>query len=298
MKRLVLVVLALGLVAPSACRDNYSKEVEQAWRSVFQLKPDDGPYRWMGYPVDNFGVLTAYDPPAGSTEMGAAQLICDTWYCAGVEDADIPKSDTADGLRRRLEVKGLVALGEGPGVTLTETRQREIGIKLVLPALAKVLKLDAHANWKKSVETTVTLGEAFKRAVRRDRYQAFIEKESTNKTLKTAFTNGRLNYVAGDIVVTKSEVKIVLKKNFDAGVKAELDTAVKSLGKGSSLDLSGSSATDGTYTLKINSPMILAVQMRAQPGAGVLSAGGRDGNVANVFPSRDLLSFSPSFRKP
>jgi hypothetical protein len=269
----------------------YSKDLDNAWRDIFQLTPADGPYRWIGYPVDNYGVLSAYDPPAGSDVVTGRDFICDTWYCIGVADKDIPPEEDATQKQRRLSVNGFVAEGKGAPLSIDQTRKSDIALKLLLPSLAKVLSIDAGVEWSGSVETVVTLGEAYKRTVRRDEYRKYLDAQTTNKTLKDAFTNGRLSYVVADIVVDDLDAKITLKKSFNASVKVTLDKMVGTvLAKDSSLNFSASRDTEGTYTIKIKNPVVLAVQMRHQPGAGVLFAGGGEGTTEKAFPEISLFS--------
>lgn len=274
----------------------YGKDLDSFWRGVFRLSPDDGAYRWMGYPVDNYGALTAYDPQSGK-DFTDKDFICDTWYCVGVPDDQVPKGTSQEDVLKRLRVNGFVAEGSGASITLNETKKRDLAFSLLLPSLLKALNVDASLDLKKSVTITITLGTAYKRRVRRDEYQKFIEEKTTNKTLKEAFTNGRLSYVAADIVVTDVEATIKINNSTDSNVKLTLDKMVGTvLSPNSSFNFTGSSSADGVYTFKIHNPVILAVQTRHQPSAGVL-AGDNPGQIEAGFPLKSFLTLPPTERK-
>ena len=92
--------------------------------------------------------------------------------------------------------------------------------------------------------------------------------------------NGRLAYIAADIVVENVDVDIKVDRNVNANVDAKLSAAVgKILAKDSEVSLSATGANTGEYHLKIKGPVVLAVQTRKQPAGGTLAAGDNAGQV-------------------
>lgn len=279
MKRLVLVLLALCVlsVAHVPCNaQKYGKELEKTWRNILGIDENrDGKYRWFGYPVDNFGVLTAYDPPTNRDWIDSDR-ICATWRCIEQEQ-NIPNDMAA-----RLSVNNMADAGTGGAITLDEDKQKKIGLNLLLPGLGQLLNLGANLKWDKDVKTTLTIDRIHKRSADRDRYRQFIQNTSTNQTLKTAFTNGRLAWIASDIVAEGVKMSITVNVNKNAAVDAALTKAVGTvLSPDSKLGFQWSKQGVGQYTLVISHPVVLAVQTRRQPSAGTLTTGASAGEVYN-----------------
>jgi hypothetical protein len=265
----------------------YGKALTKEWQGIFQLKPEDGEFRWFGYPVDNFGAATFYEPRPGAPAMQRGDMICDTWNCVGVPDDKIPTD-----VLQRLRVNGNVAEGSGAEIKIDDTKKSAIGIKLLIPGLAQLLHIDAGVDWDKSVTTNLTLGRGFVRAVRPDPLEKYIRSaENKNDRLKDGFMNGRLSYVAADIVAEKIEATVTLKKNFNTSIKTTLDQlAAAVVPKDSNLTFTASRNQDGTYTFKVDNPVVLAVQLLHQRGAGKLDASARDGKLESAFPAQPELA--------
>jgi len=273
--------MALFLASSGASAQNYGKEVSKTWKQVLEIKKQDGEYRWSGYPVDNFGLATFYDPPDPKKGWKDSDRICATWTCLGLKD-NVPTNETD-----RLGLNGYAEVGKGSDVSLTTEQQKKLGIGLVLPSLAQVLKLNAALNWQKGVTTTLKLGPVAKRSVDRDKLRQFISSsDNKNQTLKDAFAAGRLSYIAADIVATSIDLTIAVDKKANNSVALELDKAAAALPKGASLKWEMTSDGKGNYHLVTTHPVIIAVQTRAQPGGGQLTSGGSDEAGAGVAAPR------------
>jgi hypothetical protein len=284
--QLMLIILAVFLLGSSSCergKERYGETLNATWRQIFSLNPQDGDYRWYGYPVDNFGVLTAYDPPAG-TPFRDSDRICATWSCLDIVPAAVPTDPMA-----RLNVNGYADIGGGGGITLTQEQANKIGVNLLLPNLAQVANFKAGVDLSRGVKTKVTLGRAYKRSAVRDLYTEFIEKKSTKPTLKTAFTNGRLVWVAADIVAESFDVDITVDTKRNAELGAELTKAASAVAKDSSAKVAITSGAEGQYHISVKNPVVLAVQTRTQPAGGTLTAG-QGGSVYSAPLPRPVYS--------
>ena len=166
----------------SACDPEYGKTLDSAWRRIFHLDDRDGEYRWFGYPVDNFGVATFYDPPAGG-DWTDSDRICATFSCLEVPQDKLATLSSADWLN----ADGFADVGQGGPITLDENSKNTLSGKLLLPGLAQLLNITAGADISNGVKTTISMGAAYKRSVKRDDLQKFIMTKSTNQTLKNDF---------------------------------------------------------------------------------------------------------------
>jgi hypothetical protein len=275
-----VLALHLAVVVSAHAANNYGKELTKEYRQAFDIKKDDGQYRWFGYAVDNFGVLTSYDP-ANSKSWKDSDRICATWTCIGVKQQDIPSDHTL-----RLNINNFADVGGGGAVTLDDTKKRSIVFSVILPQLASLLKLNGSVDWSKNVTTKMTFKNAYKRSINRDAFRKYLEK-SDNKTLVDAFTAGRLSYIAADIVIEDVDVDMKIDGKLNASADATLTQAASIVSKDSSASLKIGTSGNGEYKIHIPGFVILAVQTRSQPGAGVLTTGsdiGRDLNVVVPHP--------------
>lgn len=290
MKRLfpmALVLCALFTAHVPCSAQKYGKEVEKTWQTILGIdEKRDGKYRWFGYPVDNFGVLTAYDPPA-NRDWTDSDRICATWRCIE-QEKNIP-SDAAV----RLSINDMADVGRGGSVTIDQDKQNKLGLNLLLPGLAQLLNLGANLNWNKDVKTTVSVDRFDKRSADRDRYRLFIQNNSTNQTLKDAFTSGKLAWIASDIVAEGVKMTISVDVNRNAAVDAALTKAVGTvLAPDSKLGFQWSKQGTGQYTLVITHPVVIAVQTRRQPSGGTLTSSTSSGEVVNKALPRPAIGLT------
>src|SRR5690242_18319441 len=114
---LALPILCFTVIVSAHAANNYGKELTKEYRQAFDIKKDDGQYRWFGYAVDNFGVLTSYDPANGKSWKDSDR-ICATWTCIGVKEKDIPTDETL-----RVNINNFADVGGGGAVTLDDTKK-------------------------------------------------------------------------------------------------------------------------------------------------------------------------------
>jgi len=261
----------------SICKaENYGEKLTKNWQKIFGIDPKkDGEYRWFAYPVDNFGVLTSYDPPTTRAWIDSDR-ICATWSCI--------ESKPPDDIVTRISVNGFADPGEGGPVTLDEKTQKKFGLGLLLPGLADLFKIGGKLDWSKGVKIVMKMEKGYKRSINRDRYNTFVAERSSNKTLKSAHLNGRLAYVAADILVEGISAEITVDKKVNAGVDAALTKAAGIAPKDASLKFEWSSSTDGVYKLLVKHPVVLAVQIRRQERGGVLTAGESEKIISTPLP--------------
>jgi hypothetical protein len=287
-----IVFAVIGIFALTGCNgsaDFYGKAVDQGWQKIFRIEESkDGEFRWFGYPVDNFGLLTAYDAPQERAWTPSDQ-VCATWKCLDIVDSTKIPSDPD----RRLKINDFADVGLGGAVTISETSARTLGINLLLPSIADFLKITTKVDWSKGVKAEIKFGNAYLRRADRNKYQEFIENKSQNNLLKITFKNGRLAWIAADIVAQGMEITVTVDTKANADAELALNEAVSVIAKNAKLGIKGESKRGGTYHFTVNHPVILAVQTRRQPGAGTLTTSPR--SVGDVIsrpvprPTIDML---------
>src|SRR5205814_9833159 len=79
-------------------------------------------YQVLPYPVDNFGILTAYKPPLGE-RWDESNEICATWSCLGVDANKVPTDPN-----ERLSVSGFADTGTGGTIRGRPLKNAELNI--------------------------------------------------------------------------------------------------------------------------------------------------------------------------
>ena len=233
-----------------------------------------GDYQMSPYPVDNFGVFTAYRPPAGQ-KWGDSNQICATWDCLGIDFKDVPKDADV-----RLHVDGFAAVGSGGLSTLSSDQKNSFAINLLLPGLAQLLDIKGNVDWTKDIKGDLTLGNAHKRILDRQKAIAYITGLPSTSQLRQAFDKGELVLIVADYVVDSLDATITVNKDLNAGANAALSTTAQAAklpfgkdanGKTANLDGKLESQGNGKYHLQINNPVVVAVLPKTQPAAGTLA---------------------------
>ncbi len=141
-KPLVFVVCTSMCI--SAYAVDYGKLMADRVKSALGNKAVKG-YVFSTYPLDNFGVATAYE-----NKQSPENFICATWECADISD-DQKVSGLSDDQKLKIVAEGIqyATAGDGPSLNLTEEEKKSIGLNAVLPKLFQVLDITgdfSHTN--------------------------------------------------------------------------------------------------------------------------------------------------------
>lgn len=264
-------VLVICSLCSMAFATDYGQLMAKKVKSAFG-KTAKG-YTFATYPLDNFGVATAYD---GKT--GVATEICATWDCLGISDAD-KVAALSDQQKLDLVANGVqyAEVGQGTDLKLTEDEKKSFSINAVLPKILSVLSITGDYSHTNDVTTTLTMGPASIRVLRRQQMIDRLNSADAHPLEKAAWNNGKgtLVLVYSDIVVTSLKIEIKInpetKIDLDAKMTGALSGKVGQIvGSGSDLGFKVDNSAKDDYTLEITKPLILAVYARKQPGQGVL----------------------------
>lgn len=267
-------VVLISLVALTACGPNYNKvmttKISQALGEDFEA------YQAFSYPTNNFGLATAYTPQNGGTTPSDSDFLCDTWNCIGIADDKVPTDP-----KTLLALNGFAAVGgDGGIISLTEKEQRDIALNVALPEIYKVINVAGGFEKGHVTNTTMTLGRAHPRKLRRKVMADHINKLPASDPMKQAFVNGDLVLVVADVVIDAMKVDVEVtstgKQSLDAALGKDVGGAAGKVLGNAKLALKVTSSTDGKYSFEVSRPVIIKRLTKRQPGAGLLEKGDDD----------------------
>jgi hypothetical protein len=230
-------------------------------------------YTFATYPLDNFGLATAYEDKANPSRE-----LCATWDCLGVKDDKKLEAMTAnEKLKLKVSRVQYADTGDGPSLRLSDDEKNAIGMKALLPQLFRVLNLSFDFANSKSIVTTLTMGPVTIRTLRRKEMLDHLKSSDAHPLEKAAFENRKLVLVYSDIVVSSMTLELKLDAAISSALEAKLEGSLQGkvgqvIGKDSSLSFKVDRANKGDYSFEINKPVVLAVYIKRQPASGELGA--------------------------
>lgn len=267
-KRIVFVICILTCI--SAYAVDYGKLMADKVKSALGKKAIKG-YVFATYPVDNFGVGTAYQ-----NKQSPENFICATWECVGISD-DEKLTSLTDEQKLKIIADGVqyATAGSGPSLSLTEEEKKSIGLNAILPKLFQVLDITGDFSHTNDINTTLTTGPISVRILRRPAMMTKLNGPTGNAAEKDASKTGDLVLVYSDIVISSMKIEIKPNPQTKADLDAKLSSALsgkvgKVFSKDSDLSFKLDNSTKGDYSFSVDKPLILAVYAKRQPGPAVL----------------------------
>jgi hypothetical protein len=230
-------------------------------------------YTFSTYPVDNFGLATAYED-----RLSPSSELCATWDCLGVhDDSQVARMSSADRLKLKVSSVQYADTGDGPELKLSDEEKNALGLKALLPKLAQVLHLSLDLSHSKNLVTSVMLGPVTIRTLRRKEMLDHLRGKDAHPLERAAFEKRALILVYSDIVVSSMRIDLKVDATTDVEIDAALQESLHGklrqiIGKDSGLSFKVNRADKGDYSFQINRPVILAVYTRRQPKAGELGS--------------------------
>jgi hypothetical protein len=268
------VIFAVALLTCSASATDYGQLMASKVKGALGGKATKG-YTFSTYPVDNFGVATAYE-----SKVDVSKQICATWECLGIgDDAQVEKLSAANKLRLVADGIQYASIGSGADLNLTADEKRSVGLKALLPKILQVLSISFDLSSAKEVTTDLSTGTITIRTLRRQKMIDEINGPHGQSMEKASFDAGNLVLVYSDIVVSSMKINIKLDTKTNADLEAKLSGSLTGkvgqvIGKDSSLGFKVDKAAKGDYTLETTKPLILAVYTKKQPKSHELGSQG------------------------
>lgn len=259
MKRNLFLASVMLLASIVTVEAQYTKKMIKGIKKAIGRDLKD--YQFFSYPRNNYGVITSYEET-----ISDYNFLCDTWYCIGVTT---PPTDIVSWLT----VNGYVAEGNGGQVNLTEKVKKKFALNVALPKMYQVIGVEGQMNSSSVLSTTVSFGSAYFRQLRRDPILKYIGDLPQNSSVKTAFDAGKLAYIVADVVIKDLTVTIEVEREMDLVLKTKVGETGTKLFSDSELEVGLTRTQEGTYSLKVDKPVIVARLGRKQPAAGYMDGG-------------------------
>jgi hypothetical protein len=232
------------------------QELPKAMRKLFNGKQYKN-YQWADYPLDDYGVGTAYKG------AGAGSFLCATFQCLNVARPDVSKPD---GLSQWLTVadakapEGYSAKGCGGPVQTTLNKNTSWAINALVPAMLSALNLTANASNDRTAKIQLSLSSACNRKLEQVKAIRYFTETSHPDTygVRDAHNNNSLVLVLEDIVITSFDIQVTTNGQLKAGFDAKLQQdPTGKFGQNSELKFNLQKTNDTQYHLTSAAPVIV-----------------------------------------
>jgi hypothetical protein len=306
MRRLICICAFLGLAMVDSV---WGQGFGAAMEKIFGKQHPH--YQWLDYPVNDFGIGSAYDNSRPKADP--KNFLCATFTCLEIIPRPVDKegcytsSQAPDPgncpwetvARTQTEYYANVACGTDAEVQLTVNK--EFALKALLPIFLHAIGFSGDLDAKATNSANVTLAKACDRRLLPGPYNRFVSrlKEDTYG-LRSAQSRQRLVIIRDDIIITAFEVTIKGTSKLAADLNATLknvppaeqmpkvpDVSLQpksqqtSQGKATSGEsASGPTASvqysrdsSGDYHLKSTAPLIVGFAAVKQPSSAGIGPG-------------------------
>jgi hypothetical protein len=248
-------------------------------------------YQWAPYPMDDYGVGTAYRGTESVAQPGS--FLCATYTCFRMAKPDIA---TAPGLASWLVLSPAPAPGGPPNTASTEgyadsgcgtnvdsslQANSKWAVTAIVPQLMGVLGINANLSNDRNSTTTLAFGKACNRKLLQVKAINYLTKSTDDPYgVRAAYDNKRLTLVLEDIVITSFDFKITAKGDLKAGLDAKLaNDPTGKFGNNSSLAFTLEKSGTNDYHLKSSTPLIVGFLAKSNHDAPI-GAGAGPGLIA------------------
>lgn len=242
----------------------FTAEAQTFRQTMSSMLSNDYPhFQWLEYPVDNYGIATAYRGTKDNIDRRS--FLCATFTCLGL---DQPASDSDSG--KWMAAGGYADLGCGGSLDNKLTKKRDLVVNAVLPKLLSVVGISADVQ--RNQQSTVDLkgGSLCARQLVQGKMLNYInglkEADSTFY-LKTALDHKQLVLVVGDIVIKSLTLNIHATPSFKAQIDTKLQGKTTQIfGDQATIGVKVERSSDKEYSLAITHPVIAGIlAVRQQP---------------------------------
>lgn len=240
-----ICVLALA----SLCN---AQDFKQVMKQAFGNDYRD--YQWLDYPVNNFGVATAYTGMKDRVDRRG--FLCATFTCLGA------KQSPAD-IDVWMRVNDFADVGCGGQLNAKLERNKSLILNSLLPKIFSVLGLTMSVETVRNTKADIKLASMCSRQLQQAKMISYIKSlnaETDTFGLKQAYNRGRLVLVIGDLVLKSMTIQLQADTKLNAQLDAKLGGASeKVLGQGAEFGVKVSKSSGKDYELTVSDPVIVAV---------------------------------------
>jgi hypothetical protein len=277
-KQFFFMMIGLAvLFFPKLCQgQNVQKTMEEVFGNDYKG------YQWLSYPINDFGVGTAYK--GNRDRIDRRGFLCATFTCLGTP---IPK-EPQQWLHLGTPPDAYADAGCGGLLDAKVMQKKDTVINAILPQVLSVIGITFNAS--KSGNSTAEL-KSVSMCARQLQQQKMLDYvnglANDQHGMKRALSQGKLVLVVGDIVVKAMSIHIKADSALKIGIDGKLQgRAEKVLGEGANFGVKVSRTGDSEYSLTVKEPVIiglLAVRERTL-GAGSPEREGGDSPWSGWYP--------------
>lgn len=262
--RLLFVLTGL-CVAVDAQAQNFSQAMHDIFGSGKQFRD----YQWLDYPLDNFGVATAYRDTKERTDP--RHFLCATFSCLGIapvptSNADPSKNKQWLSLMPSGAATGYADYACGGPLDAELTRKSKSALSVLLPKIFELVGLTADVQHEANATATVKFSSACSRLLT-SRIEGFVRDLLVDDYgIRQAALAGQLVLVKGDVVINTFVVTVAANKKVKDALDLKLQgNASAKFGDDSKFGVELSREQNDQYDLKTASPLIVGVLAARQP---------------------------------
>lgn len=248
--KLSLSLLVLLVLSPTLCN---GQDVGQTMKSIFGN--DYKGYQWFTYPINNFGVATAYRGKKNKIERRG--FLCATFSCLGMSapgnvdhwlQLGVPPSNYADS-------------GCGGELDAKLQSSKDLIVKAALPQILTVIGIDVGVARSRNSTAEAKSITMCARQLQQGKVITYITSLATDTFgLRRALDAGQLVLVVGDIVIKSMTVHVKADRNLKVGIDGKLQGQTeKVLGGGANFGVHVTRTGESEYDLKITEPVIAGI---------------------------------------
>jgi hypothetical protein len=246
-KHLAAFICVLALASLCNAQD-FKQVMKQAFGNDYR------DYQWLDYPVNNFGVATAYTGVKDRVDRRG--FLCATFTCLGV------KQSPAD-IDVWMRANDFADVGCGGQLDAKLERNKGSILNSLLPKILNVVGLTASLGTVRNIKADIKLASMCSRQLQQAKMIGFIKglnAENDTFGLKQAYDRGRLVLVIGDLVMKSMTIRLYADNKLNAQLDAKLGgESEKVLGQGAEFGVKISKSSSKDYELTVTDPVIVAV---------------------------------------
>lgn len=235
-----------------------AQDFSATMKSIF-TGPQYKGIQWLTYPLDNYGVGTAYSDRQ-------KQFLCDTFPCLGLRPPD-PLKDLAPWLKVTDTATNTdyAAQAGGPPANLSSAKTKKLLIAAIVPKLLGVVGLNGSLDYSNDKTVTIGFAKAYVRELFPKPYLTKVTAATDDKYgVKQAYERRDLVVVTTDVIIEGLSIKVEPNSQLGTKLKATAGEGIRNF-YGSSLNVEVDTSSKGTYTVTSKSAFIVGIRARQNP---------------------------------
>lgn len=260
--RILIIIFCLLLFVKIGDAQQFKGAMKKTFGKQFK------DYQWLDYPLDNFGVGTAYRDTKEATNP--KKFLCATFTCLNIIPIPTAESQLEQWLYLKLKndpsIIGFADVGTGGEVTEALKKNSGLQVTAFLPKLLSVIGITGDVKYDTKKDTTINFINGRSRILNGQMITYIKGLQKDEHGLKSALFDGELVLVKGDVVITSLDITVKSTSDLKVALDGKLlGAATKTFGDEAKLGVKVTRGGNNDYHLKTTSPVIVGVLAVRQP---------------------------------